>query len=263
MVVWIDELQGVTPEIVYPESDGKPLAENTLQFQWIVTFHSNIVGMFHDRDDVFVASDLLWYPVEGHPEICAAPDVMVALGRPKGERRSYRQWAEEGVGPQVAFEIMSHTNTYHEMIDKLTYYEEHGVEEYYVYDPHSNRLQVYIRRNDMLRRVMKLDDFSSPLLGIRFDFSQGVMAILGPDGRRFLTSEEQMAERETLELLAAESEQRRAESEQRRAESEQRLATAEARMARLIELGRKARRGEASPDELRELDSLEDAAPAT
>jgi hypothetical protein len=24
-------------EIVYPESDGKPMAENTLQFRWIVS----------------------------------------------------------------------------------------------------------------------------------------------------------------------------------------------------------------------------------
>jgi hypothetical protein len=26
-----------TPEVSYPESDGKPMADNTKQFRWIVT----------------------------------------------------------------------------------------------------------------------------------------------------------------------------------------------------------------------------------
>ena len=41
-----------------------------------------------------MAGDLLWYPVEGQPNICQAPDVMVVWGRPKGERKSYLQWLE-------------------------------------------------------------------------------------------------------------------------------------------------------------------------
>jgi hypothetical protein len=44
----------------------------------------NLAALFADRPDVFVAGDLLWYPVEGRPDICRAPDVMVAIGRPKG-----------------------------------------------------------------------------------------------------------------------------------------------------------------------------------
>ena len=59
-------------EIVYPESDGKPMAENTLQFEWIVTIKEGLARAFAARPDVFVAGDLLWYPVEGRPDICAA-----------------------------------------------------------------------------------------------------------------------------------------------------------------------------------------------
>jgi hypothetical protein len=29
--------QAFRPPIVYPESDGKPMAENTLQYEWIVS----------------------------------------------------------------------------------------------------------------------------------------------------------------------------------------------------------------------------------
>jgi hypothetical protein len=39
-----------------------------------------------------LSPDLLWYPVRGQPRLRMAPDVLVALGRPKGYRGSYRQW---------------------------------------------------------------------------------------------------------------------------------------------------------------------------
>ena len=76
---------------MYPESDGKPLADNTRQFEYIVMIEGGLAVLFADRPDVFVAGDLLWYPVEGKPHIRAAPDAMVAFGRPPGHRGSYIQ----------------------------------------------------------------------------------------------------------------------------------------------------------------------------
>ena len=87
--------------IVYPDSDGQPMAENTIQFRWIVTIREGIERIYY-RANVFIAGDLFWYPVEGHPEIRLAPDVLVAFGRPKGERGSYMQWIEGGIAPQVS-----------------------------------------------------------------------------------------------------------------------------------------------------------------
>lgn len=55
-----------TPELVYPESDGKPMADNTKQFRWIVTIKENLEILFASQSDVFIAGDLLWYPVEGN-----------------------------------------------------------------------------------------------------------------------------------------------------------------------------------------------------
>src|SRR5262245_25837669 len=80
--------------IVYPESDGLPMADNTRQFRWIFVLAGNLAGMYRDQGNVFVGGNLFWYPVEGHPEIRLAPDVLVVFGRPKGERGSYRQWEE-------------------------------------------------------------------------------------------------------------------------------------------------------------------------
>ncbi len=97
-------------KVFYPDSDGKPMADNTLQFRWIVTIKEGVDALFCQDPDVFVAGDLLWYPVEGEPKIRIAPDVLVAFGRPKGERGSYRQWEEGGTAPQVVFEILSPGN---------------------------------------------------------------------------------------------------------------------------------------------------------
>ncbi len=98
-------------QIIYPESDGQPMADNTLQFRWIVKIKENLDILFAEVEDVFVAGDLLWYPVEGNNNISQAPDIMVVFGRQKGERGSYLQWLEENISPQVVFEIISPSNT--------------------------------------------------------------------------------------------------------------------------------------------------------
>jgi Uma2 family endonuclease len=121
-------------QVVYPETDGKPMAENTLQYEWITTIKGNLDIVFRGDPNVFVAGDLFWYPVKGRPDIRAAPDVLVACGRPAGHRRSYLQWREE-VAPHVVFEILSPGNRPEEMDQKFEFYDHYGVEEYYIYDP--------------------------------------------------------------------------------------------------------------------------------
>jgi uncharacterized Zn-binding protein involved in type VI secretion len=69
-------------EIVYPESDGEPIADNTKQFRYIVVIQGGIAALFADNPNVFVAGDLLRYPVEGNNKIWAAPDTMMVFGRP-------------------------------------------------------------------------------------------------------------------------------------------------------------------------------------
>ncbi len=59
--------------IIYPDSDGQPMAENTLQFKWIVLIKEGLETLFHRDPNIFVAGDLLWYPVEGQPKIRQAP----------------------------------------------------------------------------------------------------------------------------------------------------------------------------------------------
>ncbi len=116
-------------EIEYPTSDGEPMAENTLQFEWIVTIKGSLERIFRDEPHVFVAGDLLWYPVQGNNKLRAAPDTLVAFGRPKGYRGAYLQWLEDDIPPQVVFEVHSPGNRAVEMTRKFNFYNLYGVNE--------------------------------------------------------------------------------------------------------------------------------------
>ncbi len=194
-------------DLSLPDSDGKPMADNTEQFRWIVMIKENLEVLFTDDETVFIAGDLLWYPVPTRIISPVAPDVMVVFGRPKGKRDSYRQWREENIPLQVVFEILSPSNNAEEMERKLEFYDTYGIEEYYLYDPDTFRFDGWHRQDGHLTKLWQLDGQISPRLGIRFETSQGELVIYRPDGQRFLTSIEmdQTAQQERQRAEQAES----------------------------------------------------------
>jgi Uma2 family endonuclease len=204
----------------YPESDGQMMADNTKQFRWIVTIKENLEWLFAKNPEVFVAGDLLWYPVEGEPKIRIAPDVLIVFGRAKGDRGSYQQWQEVNIAPQVVFEILSPGNRLQEMLGKLKFYDRYGVEEYYIYDPDRNELTGLVRSESEkeLEVIDPIANWTSPRLGIRFDISEEELQIERPDGERFASYVEiaQQAQQERQRADKAESllEQERKEKEQ-------------------------------------------------
>jgi Uma2 family endonuclease len=174
-------------DVVYPESDGKPMADNTQQFRWILVIEQNIDWLFAEDPNVFVAGDLLWYPVEGDNGLSAAPDTMVVFGRPKDHRGSYQQWREDNIAPQVVFEILSPSNTPREMDRKLLFYNNYDVEEYYLYDPYKNRLKGWCRsEGGWLDRIDSMAGWVSPRLGIRFELGEE-LELYRPDGVPFFS----------------------------------------------------------------------------
>lgn len=214
-------------EIVYPDSDGEPMSDNTKQFRWIVTIKEGLEWLFKDDPNVFVAGDLLWYPVEGDNVTRAAPDAMVVLGRPKGDRGSYQQWRENNIAPQVVFEVRSLGNTQTGMDKKLVFYDRYGVEEYYLYDPDKGDLSGWLRRNGRLDVIDQMLDWVSPRLGIKFNMLGTELQLYRPDGEKFATYVELATSREQ-EKLAKEQAQQQLEQEKVRS---QQLA------AKLRELG--------------------------
>jgi hypothetical protein len=49
-----DHLETPAQPILYPDSDGKPIADNTKQFDWIVTLAGGLQALFADNPNVFV-----------------------------------------------------------------------------------------------------------------------------------------------------------------------------------------------------------------
>ena len=169
------------------------MADNNVQFEWIVTIKQNLEVVFADRADVFVAGDHLWYPVRGDTETRQAPDVYVAFGRPKGYRGSYQQWNEMDVAPQVVFEILSPGMRFSDMMAKQVFYERYGVEEYYIYHPEAYDLTIWSRSDggDDAGRFLLLqptEAFVSPRLGVRFEITPGQpLRLFTPNNELFQT----------------------------------------------------------------------------
>jgi hypothetical protein len=273
------------------------MSDNTKQARWIFTLFGGLLAEFRHRDDVFVAADNLWYPVEGEPTIRVAPDVYVVFGRPKGDRMSYLQWEEDNLPLTVVFEVLSPSNTVREMDAKLVFYDEHGVEEYYSYNPDTDELKAWIRGQATLVRAWFQDSFTSPRLGIRFDLTGPEMRVFQSNGDPFLTYDqlktlqeqeharaEQERQRAEQERQRAEQERQRADEERQQADEARQLADQERRRADELEkllndaerrrentqermrlyrqLSRLARIGQATPEQLAQLDQLDRELPA-
>lgn len=193
--------------VIYPESDGQPMADNTVQFRWIVLIKEGLEILFAAIQDIFIAGDLLWYPVQGQDK-SVAPDIMVVFGVPKGDRGRYLQWEEANIAPQVVFEILSPSNTKAEMDKKGDFYEKHGVEEYYLYDPQKNSLQGWLRSKKSLKQITNINGWTSPRLGIRFVLTT-TLEIYRPDGLKFVTPIELDQQRQQAEQRALLEQQQR------------------------------------------------------
>jgi Uma2 family endonuclease len=220
----------VSETIYYPDSDGLPMANNTEHLERITTTKYGLESVFANRDDIFVAADLFWYPVQGKPKIVLAPDVMVAIGRPKHDRTSYKQWEEDGTAPQVVFEFLSDSNTPAEMARKAMFFERYGVQEYYLYDLEHKVLNGFVRfqeQDDALEEIPEMNNWRSPRLGIRFDMSSGALQLYKPDDTPFLRYSE-------LENVLSETREELSETREDLCEARERL---NALAAKLRELG--------------------------
>jgi Uma2 family endonuclease len=182
----------ITPEYWYPDSDGVPMSENMKQGRLIRMLISGFDRLYRDDPNVLVGGDCFWYPVEEDRSICVSPDVIVVFDTPKADHPSVRTFEHGGVVRFVA-EVVSPSNTYVEMRRKRQFYEDHGVDEYWVYDPETGDLEVWYRGGDRLDAVVRPDNgWMSPLLGItvRTD-ADGELYVTDPDGEVWLDSREE------------------------------------------------------------------------
>ena len=204
----------LVPDIDYPDSDGKPMSDNTVQFRWIARIKGNLDCIFRHELSVFVAGDHLIYPVEGQSKIRVAPDAYVAFGPEKKDRGSYKVWEEGGIFPQVVFEVWSPGNDDEELAKKMVMYEKYGAEEYYLIHPDEPvKTAGWVRVDARFERIKDLDGWVSPRLKVRFELCEGEWWLYRPDGRPFedidAINEGRDAERRNAERSKAEADKQR------------------------------------------------------
>lgn len=121
--------------IKYPEEDGNPLAETDFQFIPLTYAVAALRARYANRDDIYVAGNMLLYYRMNVPEAGVAPDVFVVTGaQGNHKRRSWFIWREDAA-PSFVMEIASDSTWRYDGADKRAIYTEIGVTEYWRFDP--------------------------------------------------------------------------------------------------------------------------------
>ncbi len=226
-------------EIYYPESDGKPMGETGFHIAAIFQLWQALRFFFRHTADVYVGADMLFYYEEGEPTIFKVPDVFVAKGVGKAERRIYKLW-EEKATPSVIFEVTSRGTRYEDVAEKKGLYEFLGVKEYFLFDPLGEylkpRLQGFRLAHAHYEPIALAKDGSltSQELGVILRPEGAILHVIDLKTGEEIPSLEEATNKTAEALERAEAETQRAQAETQRAQAEaQRADAAEAELARL------------------------------
>ena len=185
-------------EIYYPDSDGKPMADDTWQMRTMIEQFGMLDTHYMHDPNTFVAVSLLLYYTEGEPADVVAPDIFVACGVPKGHRHWYKVWVE-GKAPDFALEVSSEESAEDNLGRNMETYARIGIPEYCVYDPkgglHSPRLQLFRLSGGVpgaYERVKWSGDTGGSLavpsdsLGLELRFEDDRLRLWDPAAREYL-----------------------------------------------------------------------------
>lgn len=131
-------------EVYYPSEDEEPTGETDWHMIALLLLREALEDWYASKPDVYVASDMFVYFVEGNPAIRRCPDVMVIQGVERKMRRVFKVW-EEKTAPAVVFEILSDGTWRTDLHQKWSDYATLGVREYYLFDPHDEYMQPALR----------------------------------------------------------------------------------------------------------------------
>jgi Uma2 family endonuclease len=216
-------------ELEYPVEEHD-VTSTDLHLSWIFLLRENLRRLLAGPD-CYVGGDMFWYPVQGHPEICASPDAFVVFGRPFAPRETWKNWREDGIGPQVTIEVLSKVNKEPRgrriLADKVVLYEAHGVDEYVELDPLVPSIEVWLRGEAGLVHQGQLERWRSGRLGgVTFAVEGVELVVRDPYGQPFPTLQV-LADAVEVETLRADAERARADGEQARADGERARADGE------------------------------------
>nr|WP_232826385.1 Uma2 family endonuclease [Cyanothece sp. BG0011] len=150
-------------DIIYPSSDGEPVAETYIHLYAILTTLEVLKQYLSGQQATVLGNQFMYYS-QGLPRMRVAPDVMVIFNVEPGGRDNYKIWEEKEV-PQVIFEMTSPGTKSQDQEFKKTLYEQLGVQEYWLFDPKgewiNEKLKGYRLRNNVYEIIE--DNRSEPL----------------------------------------------------------------------------------------------------
>ena len=195
------------PTLVYPSSDGKPMAETDRHRKLMVDFIQMLEYYFREANDVYVSGNLLMYYEEGNPRKSIAPDVFVVFGVGKKPRRTYLTW-EEGSTPDFVLEVASPSTYQHDFGPKKQLYASVlAVKEYYIYDPYGDITPSFIGYRLIDGEYQEIafvnGRLPSTVLNLELAEYEGDLRLYNPATQRWLQPPEERAEQAETELAKA------------------------------------------------------------
>ncbi len=191
-------------EIYYPEEEPKEktkLGETDYQHNQISKLETMLRLFLKDRQDVYLASDLLFFYEEGKPRLRLAPDIMICFGVENKMRRSYKLW-EEKVSPSFVIEIASKETWDKDLTTKRRIYEKIGVGEYYIFDPEYSYLPVpllayHLENGEFIAQKVVKNRVTSKVLGLELVDNGKDLRLFNPKTNEFLPTIQELAELES------------------------------------------------------------------
>ena len=195
------------PTIVYPESDGKPMAETDVHRKLMMDFILILEDYFENNDDVYVSRNLLIYYERGNPRKSISPDVFVAFGVEKKQRNTYLTWAEAQT-PDFVLEVASPSTFSKDMGEKKELYASVlAVKEYYIYDPMGQIVPSFVGYRLIDGEYQEIDFVNDRLLsetlGLALGEHDGNLRLYNPTTSQWLQTPQERAKNAEAELAKA------------------------------------------------------------
>ena len=216
---------------LYPESDGKPMAETDMHAVAIINLRQRFDSFFADNPDTYVSGTIMMYDVEGPGRTAVSPDILVSFGIGKKLRRTYKVW-EEGKPPDFVMEFSSKGTFQNDLGHKKAHYASMGIPEYFLCDIDRRYLPTPLMgfrlKDGIYERIPENVDgsISSVTLGVSFHLLDEELAVYDEAPGQWL---------QTPAEAAAAAEQRAAQEAAARAREAAARAEAEAEASRLRE----------------------------
>ena len=226
---------GSAPTLVYPESDGEPMAETPKHQQVMIDCMDILRNHFREFVDVYIAGNMFLYYEEGNPRKSVSPDVFMVRGLSKKDLRTYKTW-EQPSTLDFVLEVASPSTYAKDFNEKKAVYEQIlRVKEYCIYDPYHEIQPSFVGFRlvgDVYEEIAFVEGrLPCETLGLELGERDGVLRLYDPVAETWLgTSPERVDE---ANARASEAENRASEAENRVSEEARARREAEAELEKL------------------------------